>query len=126
MPQMVRRWAWMTKTMTMTTALALVGAAVGVTVVVSGQTAGQPSTKNGEWPAYTGDIRGSRYVPLDQINGSNFGKLEVAMPSMTEPCTWLMAPVGLMIWRPMSTATQTFSTLILLLPSTRTCATSAK
>ena len=48
------------------------------------------------------------------------------MPSMTEPCTWFTAPVGLMIWRPMSHATQTFSTLILLFASTRTCATSAK
>ena len=38
----------------------------------------QPSTKNGEWPHYTGDLRGSRYSPLDQIDASNFNKLEVA------------------------------------------------
>src|SRR5207247_2229937 len=30
----------------------------------------QPSTKNGEWPHYTADIRGNRYSPLDQINAS--------------------------------------------------------
>ena len=40
--------------------------------------AGPPSTQNGEWPHYTGDLRGSRYSPLDQINASNFSKLEVA------------------------------------------------
>jgi quinoprotein glucose dehydrogenase len=38
----------------------------------------QPSTRNGEWPHYTGDLRGSRYSPLDQINASNFSKLEMA------------------------------------------------
>src|SRR3984893_1144190 len=43
-----------------------------------GQWAAQPSTTNGEWPHYTGDIKGTRYSPLDQINGANFNKLEVA------------------------------------------------
>ena len=33
-----------------------------------GRAPAQPSTKNGEWPAYTADIRGTRYSPLDQIN----------------------------------------------------------
>ncbi|HTE39401.1 MAG TPA: PQQ-binding-like beta-propeller repeat protein, partial [Steroidobacteraceae bacterium] len=47
-----------------------------VSVGVSAQT--MPSTKNGEWPMYTADIRGSKYSPLDQIDGSNFSKLEVA------------------------------------------------
>ena len=32
-----------------------------IAVGLSGQSTGQPSTKNGEWPAYTADIRGSRY-----------------------------------------------------------------
>jgi hypothetical protein len=35
-----------------------------------GHAAVQPSTKNGEWPYYTGDARGSKYSPLDQINAS--------------------------------------------------------
>jgi quinoprotein glucose dehydrogenase len=39
---------------------------------------GQPSTRNGEWPMYTADLRGSKYSPLDQINAANFNKLEVA------------------------------------------------
>jgi quinoprotein glucose dehydrogenase len=30
---------------------------------------------NGEWPYYTGDIRASRYSPLDQINADNFENL---------------------------------------------------
>ena len=50
----------------------------GIAVSLSGQGAGQPSSKNGEWPAYTADIRGTRYSPLDQINASNFKQLEVA------------------------------------------------
>ena len=44
----------------------------------------QPSTKNGEWPAYTGDNLGTRYSPLDQINAANFNKLEVAWRFKTE------------------------------------------
>ncbi len=44
----------------------------------------QPSTKNGEWPHYNGDIRGTRYSPLDQINASNFSKLEVAWRFKTD------------------------------------------
>ena len=45
---------------------------------------GQPSTKNGEWPHYNGDLKGSRYSPLDQINASNFGKLQVAWRFKTD------------------------------------------
>ena len=55
-----------------------------VWVSVSGQNTGQPSTKNGDWPAYTADIRGSRYSPLDQINAGNFKKLEVAWRFKTD------------------------------------------
>ena len=43
-----------------------------------------PGTANGEWPNYNGDIRGSRYSPLDQINASNFNKLEVAWRFKTD------------------------------------------
>jgi glucose dehydrogenase len=45
---------------------------------------GQPSTRNGEWPMYTADLRGSKYSPLDQINASNFNKLEVAWRFKTD------------------------------------------
>lgn len=42
------------------------------------------STANGEWPSYTGDTRGSRYSPLDQISASNFSTLEVAWRFKTD------------------------------------------
>jgi quinoprotein glucose dehydrogenase len=45
---------------------------------------GQPSTQNGEWPTNTGDLKGTRYSPLDQINASNFNKLEVAWRFKTD------------------------------------------
>src|SRR5579863_4253705 len=35
------------------------------------------SKKDSEWPTYTADLAGSRYRPLDQINASNFSRLEV-------------------------------------------------
>src|SRR6478752_395742 len=61
--------------------------ALGVATFVprlQGQNTGQPSTKNGEWPMYTADLSGSKYSPLDQINGSNFSKLEVAWRFKTD------------------------------------------
>src|SRR2546426_5849690 len=41
-------------------------------------------TRNGQWPSYTGDLRGSRYSPLDQINAANFNDLEVAWRFKTD------------------------------------------
>src|SRR6185369_7902125 len=49
-----------------------------------GSWAAQPTTKDGEWPSYNGDIHGTRYAPLDQINASNFGRLEVAWRFKTD------------------------------------------
>jgi quinoprotein glucose dehydrogenase len=54
------------------------------TLPVSAQTSGQPSTKNGEWPHYTADLRGTRYSPLSQIDASNFNKLEIAWRFKTD------------------------------------------
>ena len=39
---------------------------------------GQFGAKNGEWATYGGDLGNTHYSPLDQINASNFNKLEVA------------------------------------------------
>src|SRR5258707_8517508 len=68
--------------------LSLAALAVAFTWVaprVSGQaTSAFPTTKNGEWPMYTADLRGSKYSPLDQINATNFGKLEVAWRFKTD------------------------------------------
>ena len=50
----------------------------------SGKWEAQPSTKNGEWPSYNADIRGTRYSPLDQINATNFNKLEIAWRFKTD------------------------------------------
>jgi quinoprotein glucose dehydrogenase len=44
----------------------------------------QPSTQNGEWPHNMGDVKGTRYSPLDQITASNFNKLEVAWRFKTD------------------------------------------
>jgi quinoprotein glucose dehydrogenase len=56
-----------------------------LTMGLSGrQAANQPSTKNGEWPYYTADLKGTKYSPLDQINASNFKELEVAWRFKTD------------------------------------------
>jgi hypothetical protein len=49
-----------------------------------GQSSPAPSTRNGEWPHYTADLRGTKYSPLDQINASNFKDLEVAWRFKTD------------------------------------------
>ena len=64
-------------------AVAALGA-VWMTARTSGQSAGMPSTKNGDWTHYTADVRGTKYSPLDQINASNFNKLEVAWRFKTD------------------------------------------
>ena len=61
-----------------------VGLAWITTIAASGDPTGQPSTKNGEWPYYTADLKGTKYSPLDQINASNFNKLEVAWRFKTD------------------------------------------
>src|SRR5437867_1724885 len=56
---------------------------IGLTAVTAGMP-GQLSTKNGEWPTYCGDLAGTKYSPLDQINAANFNKLEVAWRFKTD------------------------------------------
>src|SRR5258706_7785629 len=50
---------------------------IWATVPSTGQ---RPSygTQNGEWQTYGGDLRSNRYSALDQVNATNFSKLEVA------------------------------------------------
>ena len=66
----------------------LVVAAVAIVAVsrVSTQSPGSfvYSTAKGDWPSYAGDVRGSRYSPLDQIDATNFSKLEVAWRIKTD------------------------------------------
>ena len=65
-------------------ALILVPVALIGSLRLAGQTPGQPSTKNGDWTHYTGDVHGTRYSPLDQINAGNFKDLEVAWRFKTD------------------------------------------
>jgi quinoprotein glucose dehydrogenase len=75
----------MTRTVKRSVLAVLCTAVVGLWVAgPSGQAPGFPSTKNGEWPYYTADVKGSRYSPLDQINASNFNQLEVAWRFKTD------------------------------------------
>jgi quinoprotein glucose dehydrogenase len=52
-----------------------------IALSVSAQTR---SNKDGEWPSYAADLAGTRYRPLDQINASNFSKLEIAWTFKTD------------------------------------------
>ncbi len=45
---------------------------------------GQTAPKAGEWPTYSGDLAATRYSPLDQINATNFSKLQLAFRFKTE------------------------------------------
>jgi len=45
---------------------------------------GQVKAKPGEWDSYGGDLKSTRYSPLDKINKDNFGKLEVAWRFKTD------------------------------------------
>jgi quinoprotein glucose dehydrogenase len=45
---------------------------------------GQAGAPNGEWRTYGGDLGHTRYAPLDQIDASNFSKLEVAWRFKTD------------------------------------------
>ena len=45
---------------------------------------GQTGAQKGEWRTYGGDLGHTRYAPLDQINASNFSKLEVAWRFKTD------------------------------------------
>ena len=48
-------------------------------LVIPGPTAAQePSTANGEWPSYGGNLSHDRYSPLDRITADNFNELELA------------------------------------------------
>src|SRR5882762_7780079 len=75
----------MLRRLRMLSALALVfGTAAWLMPIALGQTTAMPSSANGEWTHYAADAKGTRYMPLDQINASNFNKLEVAWRFKTD------------------------------------------
>jgi len=53
-------------------------------LVGQNRTSATPSLTAGDWPHYTGDMRGWKYSPLAQIDASNFSKLEVAWRFKTD------------------------------------------
>ncbi|MBT5074230.1 MAG: PQQ-binding-like beta-propeller repeat protein [Kordiimonadaceae bacterium] len=62
---------------------------IALTMLATGLTSGiaqadELGTENGEWHHYTGDIKGSRYSALDQINADNFEDLELAWSFSTK------------------------------------------
>ena len=64
--------------------LALFMAAAVLPLAGQGAPPAATGTKAGEWPTYGGDLASTRYSPLDQVNASNFDKLEIAWRFKTE------------------------------------------
>ncbi len=60
----------------------LVALLVGVATIPTYGQAG--AGQNWEWKTYGADLRSTRYAPLDQINATNFSKLEVAWRFKTD------------------------------------------
>lgn len=50
---------------------------------LSAQTFHPPSTSDGEWPTYGGDLASTKYSPLDQITKDNFSRLKLAWRAKT-------------------------------------------
>src|ERR1700733_6134205 len=61
----------------------LLGAGL-MAVLLAGSAAAQTGGQNVDWPVYLGDISGSKYKPLEQINASNFSNLEGAWRFKTD------------------------------------------
>jgi quinoprotein glucose dehydrogenase len=57
---------------------------VSLVILATSPIAGQSGAMNGEWTTYGADLGNTRYAPLDQINGDNFSKLEVAWRFKTD------------------------------------------
>ena len=55
-----------------------------VPMLIPASVSGQNHSRDTEWPTYAADLAGTRYRPLDQINASNFSKLEVAWRFKTD------------------------------------------
>jgi quinoprotein glucose dehydrogenase len=70
--------------MTLVAALVVLGD-LGTVATQSARTAAVPTgTENGEWRTYGGDLRSTRYAPLDQINASTFNDLQIAWRLKTD------------------------------------------
>jgi glucose dehydrogenase len=59
-------------------------AAASVCLFAGASLIGQSGASSGEWRSYGGDVGHTRYSPLDQINATNFGTLELAWRFKTD------------------------------------------
>jgi quinoprotein glucose dehydrogenase len=59
-------------------------AAIALACLTAVSLGGQTGAPAGEWRAYGGDARNMRYSPLEQINATNFSRLEVAWRFKTD------------------------------------------
>ena len=65
-------------------------------------------TANGEWRSYAGDIAGTKYSPLEQIDARNFGNLELAWEWMSvDNFVSKTMPDGSEWWAPLDTIVET-------------------
>ena len=64
-------------------------------------------TENGEWRSYAGDIAGTKYSPLDQIDASNFSDLALAWEWMSiDTFVSKTMPDGSEWWAPLDTVVE--------------------
>ncbi|MDP6581365.1 MAG: hypothetical protein QF681_11985, partial [Vicinamibacterales bacterium] len=65
-------------------------------------------TSNGEWRSYAGDISGTKYSPLEQIDSGNFGDLELAWEwTSVDNFVSKTMPNGSEWWAPLETIVET-------------------
>ena len=62
----------------------LAAAWVTASVFTATQSPAARGAKNADWPHYGGDVRNSKYKPLDQIDASNFNTLQIAWRFKTD------------------------------------------
>ena len=85
------------------------GVATGVALAQESQGPWQSyGTENGEWRSYAGDIAGTKYSPLDQIDAGNFSDLEIAWEWVSvDNFVSRTTPGGGEWWAPLDTIVET-------------------
>ena len=62
----------------LTRSVPVLGLLAAVVTLWPGEARAQYGATNGEWPTYAGDLGGTKYSALDQIDAANFSTLEIA------------------------------------------------
>ena len=65
--------------------LTVLSLATILTLVMAFPVSRNAQTRDGEWRAYAGDIRATKYSPLDQITANNVGRLQIAWRQSAAP-----------------------------------------